>query len=60
MNIDPESDDYKEIEGLISSDKSVVGIDAKKTHVVIIHLLSELMTKVDDLTEKLEEIDKKL
>lgn len=60
MNIDQESELYKEIEELISSEKSVVGIDARKTHVVIIHLLKELMMKTDDLKGRLEELEKKL
>lgn len=60
MNIEQESDIYKEIEKLISSDKSVVGIDAKKTHVVIIQLLREITVKVDNLAARLEELEKKL
>ncbi len=59
MNIEQESDIYKEIEELISSDKSVVGIDAKKTHVVIIQLLREITVKVDNLAARLEELEKK-
>lgn len=30
---------YRKIEEMISSDKSPVGIDAKKTHVLILHQL---------------------
>ena len=30
---------YRKIEKMISSDKSPVGIDAKKTHVLILHQL---------------------
>lgn len=59
MNVEQESDIYKEIEELISSDKSVVGIDAKKTHIVIIQLLREIMVKVDNLAARLEELEKK-
>ena len=35
----PESD-YRAIEAVIASDESPVGIDAKKTHVLILHKLA--------------------
>jgi len=34
--------EYEEIERLIASDDSPVGIDAKKTHVLILHKLTEI------------------
>ena len=37
MEIPPEA--YREIEAEIASDQSPVGIDAKKTHVIILHRL---------------------
>lgn len=37
----PESE-YQAIEGLIASDDSPVGIDAKKTHVLILHKLMSI------------------
>ena len=40
MNIDEET--YDEIEQLIHSDESPVGIDAKKTHIIIIHKLIQI------------------
>lgn len=40
MNIDEKT--YSEIAGLISSDASPVGIDAKKTHVYIINMLMRI------------------
>ena len=42
--MDPEipASDYGEIEELITSEDSPVGIDAKKTHVVIIHKLVQI------------------
>lgn len=39
-DIDPET--YARIEALIASDTSPVGIDAKKTHVLILHKLVEI------------------
>jgi hypothetical protein len=34
--------EYKEIEQMIANSESVVGIDAKKTHIIIIHKLMEI------------------
>jgi recombinational DNA repair protein RecR len=51
---------YKEIEELISSDESVVGIDAKKTHILIIHMLREIQGQMSDLEKRLEQVEKKL
>ncbi|MDH3744802.1 MAG: hypothetical protein OES47_06855 [Acidobacteriota bacterium] len=39
MEIEISSEDYARIEKLIASDDSPVGIDAKKTHVLILHTL---------------------
>ena len=41
--------DYGEIEELIASDDSPVGIDAKKTHVIIIHKLLQIEKRLDKL-----------
>lgn len=38
---------YDEIAHDIASDDSPVGIDAKKTHIVIIHLLEDLQRRLD-------------
>lgn len=43
---------YKEIEEMIGSTESVVGIDAKKTHVIIIHKLMEIEKRLKALEEK--------
>ena len=58
MNI-PENK-YKEIEELISSDESVVGIDAKKTHILIIHMLQEIQNQISDLEKRLSDVEKRL
>lgn len=45
---------YREIEAMISSDESVVGIDAKKTHIIIIQKLNELEKRLDRIEQKME------
>lgn len=58
MNI-PENK-YKEIEELIGSDESVVGIDAKKTHIIIIHMLRQIQGQLNNLEERLGDVEDKL
>lgn len=58
MNI-PE-DKYKEIEELIGSNESVVGIDAKKTHIIIIHMLKQIQGQLDDLESRLDSVEQKM
>lgn len=46
---------YEEIAKLIHSDSSPVGIDAKKTHILILHQLQSLndrMERIEALLEK--------
>jgi hypothetical protein len=50
--------EYKQIEELIGSDESVVGIDAKKTHILILHMLKKLDDRLSRIEEKLESRDK--
>ena len=52
MNINIPSDEYREIEALIASDASPVGIDAKKTHIIILYKLSQIEDRLANL-EKL-------
>lgn len=49
MNLDVESDKKAEIEEIISSKDSPVGIDAKKTHVIIINKLLEIEKRLEKL-----------
>jgi len=49
----PENE-YKEIEMWIGSDESVVGIDAKETHIIIIHKLMKLEKQISKLKKKLK------
>jgi len=44
---------YEAIAKIIHSDSSPVGIDAKKTHILILHRLEEI-------SERLERLEKKL
>ncbi len=50
-SMDPEipTSDYREIEELIASDDSPVGIDAKKTHIIIIHKLLRIAARLEQL-----------
>jgi len=52
MNLDVEDDKKSQIEKVISSDDSPVGIDAKKTHIIIINKLVEIEKRLEEL-EKL-------
>ena len=40
---------YKDIEDMISSEQSVVGIDAKKTHIIILYKLIEIEKRLKKL-----------
>ncbi len=51
--------EYDDIERSISSEESVVGIDAKKTHIIIIHMLRQLEEKVDSLSQRISELEEK-
>ncbi len=52
MNLDVEDDKKSEIAKVISSEDSPVGIDAKKTHIIIINKLVEIEKRLEEL-EKL-------
>ena len=49
MTFDVPEDSYREIEAMIASDDSPVGIDAKKTHILILHKLLELERRLERL-----------
>ncbi len=46
--------ELEEIAAMIHSDDSPVGIDAKKTHVYIIHLLRKLDRRIDQIEAHLD------
>ena len=49
MNLEVDDQKKTEIENIISSQDSPVGIDAKKTHVIIINKLLEIEKRLDKL-----------
>ncbi len=52
MALEIPKDAQKEIEALIHSDQSPVGIDAKKTHVLILYKLAEIERRLAALEAK--------
>ncbi len=52
MNIEVDDEKKAQIEKVITSEDSPVGIDAKKTHIIIINKLVEIEKRLDAL-EKL-------
>ncbi|MEQ6166978.1 MULTISPECIES: hypothetical protein [unclassified Ekhidna] len=52
MNHEIPKAEYEAIEKMITSDESVVGIDAKKTHIIIIHKLIEIEKRISALEKK--------
>ena len=50
MEIDKET--YDQIAELIHSNESPVGIDAKKTHILILHKLAEIEKQLDALEKQ--------
>ena len=53
FEIDPKT--YDEIAEVIHSEKSPVGIDAKKTHILILNKLQELNDRMERIEAKLNE-----
>ena len=52
--MDVPQEDYDRIATLISSDASPVGIDAKKTHVIILHKLMQIEKRLAMLEQQAE------
>ena len=48
-------EEYNKIAEMIESESSPVGIDAKKTHVMIIHKLMEIEKRLSNLEKNKEE-----
>ncbi|MEQ8364007.1 MAG: hypothetical protein RH948_14140 [Cyclobacteriaceae bacterium] len=55
-NFDVAQKDYELIAKLIHSDASPVGIDAKKTHILILNKLQELSERMEKMEQKLNKI----
>ena len=51
--MDIPEDDYQRIARAIHSDQSPVGIDAKKTHVMILHKLEQIEVRLRRLEDEL-------
>jgi len=49
MDLEVDNEKKIQIEKVISSDDSPVGIDAKKTHIIIINKLVEIEKRLDKL-----------
>ena len=58
MNFEIAEKEYNEIAAVIHSDVSPVGIDAKKTHILILKKLAELAEKMNNLEAKIDQINK--
>lgn len=54
MKYNIREDTYNEIEQMIASKESVVGIDAKKTHIIILHKLLELEKRLDRIEKNMD------
>lgn len=53
-NVNVPHEEYERIAKEIESAASPVGIDAKKTHVMILHMLSEIDARLQRLEERLQ------
>lgn len=49
--------EYQAIEAAIHSDTSPVGIDAKKTHVIILHVLRDIQRRLEALEGRLSRLE---
>ena len=52
--MDVPQSDYDRIEKLIESAASPVGIDAKKTHIIILHKLEEIERRLAEIEAKID------
>ena len=55
MKLEVEAKAYEEIAALIHSDNSPVGIDAKKTHIIILNKLQELCDRMERMEQLMRE-----
>lgn len=53
-NLKIPDDAFETIAREIASEQSVVGIDAKKTHILILHMLMEMSDRLDRIEARLE------
>lgn len=50
---------FEEIAATIHSDSSPVGIDAKKTHILILQALFDLQDRMERMEQRLNELENK-
>jgi len=53
MDMDVPQEEYERIGEEISSPNSPVGIDAKKTHIWILHKLTQIERRLDEIEKKM-------
>ena len=53
MEMDIPKNDYETIAKMITSDENPVGIDAKKTHVLILHKLTQIEPRLETIATQL-------
>ena len=53
MKFEVDSKTYEEIANLIHSDASPVGIDAKKTHILILNKLQEMNDRLERIEQQM-------
>jgi hypothetical protein len=51
------NEEYESIAAEIASDESVVGIDARKTHVMILHALRDIQQRLARLERRLDNME---
>ena len=54
MKFDIDEKTFEEIAKVIHSDSSPVGIDAKKTHILILNKLQEITERLERIEEKMD------
>ena len=57
MSFEIDEQTYQQIEAVIHSDASPVGIDAKKTHIIILKMLTDLNTRLAGLEEAVSRLE---
>ncbi len=55
MNLKIDDKTYEAIATIIHSDQSPVGIDAKKTHILILNKLEEICNRLERIEQKLKD-----
>ncbi len=59
MNFEIEKETFEEISKVIHSDSSPVGIDAKKTHILILKKLNDIEQQMNRIENRLDKLENK-